>query len=140
MGVVTVTHVDEATACHLLGVPLGAQRSQVEAAFRTEALRRHPDRGGEVEAFRRIVDARDTLLAASSMPGPSATEPPTSAEPASTEPTAGRTSPASQPPPTIGHAPAGPGLVYALTLMVLRRRNAWRAAERRRAEDGPTGL
>lgn len=54
--------VPPATAAHLLGVPADAGRPAVEAAFRRLARSRHPDRGGDPAAFRRLVAARTSLL------------------------------------------------------------------------------
>ncbi|PZF79745.1 hypothetical protein C1I92_29615 [Jiangella anatolica] len=48
----------------VLGVRRGASPQQVNRAFHREALRGgHPDTGGDARAFRRLVLARDTLLA-----------------------------------------------------------------------------
>ncbi len=49
----------------VLGVPAGAGREEVAAAFRRYALRHHPDQGGDparfqagIEAYRRLTDGR----------------------------------------------------------------------------------
>jgi hypothetical protein len=58
----------------VLGVRRGASPQQVIRAFHREALRGgHPDTGGDARAFRRLVVARDALLAAPAsgpVPGP----------------------------------------------------------------------
>lgn len=48
-------------ARELLGLPAAATAAEVEAAYRRRAWESHPDRGGEQEAFRRLVQARATL-------------------------------------------------------------------------------
>ena len=53
-----------ADAIKLLGVPANYTKEDVEAAFRREAKKAHPDVGGTVEQFRKLVEARDRLLAA----------------------------------------------------------------------------
>jgi hypothetical protein len=55
--------VPPAAAARLLGVPADAGAPAVEAAFRRLARSRHPDRGGDPAAFRRLVAARAALLA-----------------------------------------------------------------------------
>jgi hypothetical protein len=52
-----------AEAIRLLGVPANFTVDDVVAGFRRMAKRAHPDVGGSVELFRRIVAARDRLLA-----------------------------------------------------------------------------
>ena len=47
----------------LLGVGDMASREEVIAAFRAKAKTAHPDTGGDPEEFRRLVLARDLLLA-----------------------------------------------------------------------------
>ncbi|MEJ7844634.1 MAG: hypothetical protein WKF93_03240 [Acidimicrobiales bacterium] len=54
--------VPPAAAARLLGVPADAGAPAVEAAFRRLARSRHPDRGGDPAAFRRLVAARVVLL------------------------------------------------------------------------------
>jgi hypothetical protein len=61
-----------AEAIVLLGVTPNYTREDIIAAFRRGAKRAHPDLGGTVETFRRLVEARDRLLAAL---GTSAPEP-----------------------------------------------------------------
>jgi hypothetical protein len=65
--------LDEAMA--LLGVPANYTREDVISGFRRAAKQAHPDLGGTAEMFRKLVEARDRLLAAmgSSAPPP---EPP----------------------------------------------------------------
>ena len=52
-----------AEAIRLLGVPANFTEDDVVAAFRRMAKRAHPDVGGSAELFRRVVEARDRLLA-----------------------------------------------------------------------------
>ncbi|CAN5256627.1 hypothetical protein BH18ACT4_BH18ACT4_12340 [soil metagenome] len=49
-------------ARRLLGVGPGATRDEVEAAFRRQVSRAHPDRGGDGDAFRLLVAARLVLV------------------------------------------------------------------------------
>ncbi|AJC80944.1 hypothetical protein IE4803_CH03788 [Rhizobium etli bv. phaseoli str. IE4803] len=51
-------------AMELLGVSANYTREEVVKAFRRKALRAHPDQGGTAEMFRKLVEARDRLLAA----------------------------------------------------------------------------
>ncbi len=53
--------VDRATARRVLGLAPGASRSEIDAAFRAQVRHAHPDRGGDAAAFRRLVDAQETL-------------------------------------------------------------------------------
>lgn len=53
-----------ADAIALLGVPINYTKEDVIAAFRREVKRAHPDLGGTAEMFRKLVEARDRLLAA----------------------------------------------------------------------------
>ena len=49
----------------LLGVSVGASPEEIQAAFRREALKNHPDVSASpeaAEAFMRIKEARDTLM------------------------------------------------------------------------------
>ena len=46
-----------------LGVPVNASLSQVRDAYRTLALKHHPDRGGDVEMFRRVQQAWEEFQA-----------------------------------------------------------------------------
>ena len=50
-------------ARRILGVPLGASRDAICRATRRLARRYHPDLGGDVEHFKRVLRARDALLA-----------------------------------------------------------------------------
>jgi hypothetical protein len=61
-----------AHAIALLGVPADYIEEDVKTAFRREVKRAHPDHGGTAEDFRRLVEARDRLLAAlgTSAPAP----------------------------------------------------------------------
>jgi len=47
----------------LLGIDAGANREEVTAAFRATVRKVHPDVGGNTEAFQRLVEARNVLLA-----------------------------------------------------------------------------
>lgn len=49
------------TARRLLQVPTTARRDDVERSFRRLARELHPDRGGDTESFRRLVQARAVL-------------------------------------------------------------------------------
>jgi hypothetical protein len=53
-----------AEAMELLGVPANFTREDVIAGFRRAAKKAHPDLGGSAELFRKLVEARDRLLAA----------------------------------------------------------------------------
>ena len=50
-------------ARQLLGVPENYSRDDVIRAFRKIALKHHPDHGGDADVFRKLVEARDLLLA-----------------------------------------------------------------------------
>jgi hypothetical protein len=73
-GVPPVMQMPLAEAMALLKVPADYTKHGVLAAFRREAKRAHPDAGGTAELFRRLVEARDRLLAAlgTSAPAPKA--------------------------------------------------------------------
>jgi hypothetical protein len=53
-----------ADAIALLGVPQNYTREDVITAFRRAVKKAHPDLGGTADDFRRLVEARDRLLAA----------------------------------------------------------------------------
>ena len=53
-----------ADAIAMLGVPQNYTREDVIAAFRRAVKKAHPDLGGTAEDFRKLVEARDRLLAA----------------------------------------------------------------------------
>jgi hypothetical protein len=59
-------------AMALLGVPIDYTKDDVIRGFRRAAKHAHPDLGGTAEMFRKLVEARDRLLAAlgSSAPPP----------------------------------------------------------------------
>lgn len=57
-----VCTVDQARARRLLGVSAAATRTDIEAAFRSRVMVTHPDRGGQAEEFRSVVEARRALL------------------------------------------------------------------------------
>jgi hypothetical protein len=63
-GVPPVMQMALAEAMALLGVPENFTKEDVLAAFRREAKKAHPDAGGTEEMFRKLVEARDRLLAA----------------------------------------------------------------------------
>jgi hypothetical protein len=63
-GVPPVLQMPLAEAIALLGVPANYTKEDIEAAFRREAKKAHPDVGGTAEQFRKLVEARDRLLAA----------------------------------------------------------------------------
>ena len=54
--------MDQAQARRLLGVTASATRTEIEAAFRSRVMNTHPDRGGQAEEFRSVVEARRALL------------------------------------------------------------------------------
>ena len=54
--------MDQAQARRLLGVSASATRTEIEAAFRSRVMHTHPDRGGQAEEFRSVVEARRALL------------------------------------------------------------------------------
>lgn len=47
-----------------LGLTEGASRDEVVRAFRSHAMKMHPDHGGDAEAFKALIRARDAALAA----------------------------------------------------------------------------
>ena len=53
--------MDGSTARAVLGIGPGANRAEIEIAFRSAAKRAHPDAGGTSESFRQLCEAR-TLL------------------------------------------------------------------------------
>jgi hypothetical protein len=54
--------MDTLTARRLLGLHAGALSArQVDTAFRTRLWSAHPDNGGDNEALRRLIEARDLL-------------------------------------------------------------------------------
>lgn len=57
-----VQGVDEVSARRLLGLSVEATTADIEAAFRALVMATHPDRGGDAEAFRSVVEARRALL------------------------------------------------------------------------------
>ena len=71
-GVPSSLQMPLADAMALLGVPADYTRDDVLAAFRREAKKAHPDKGGTAAQFRRLVEARDRLLTAlgTSAPAP----------------------------------------------------------------------
>ncbi|MDQ2728007.1 MAG: J domain-containing protein [Actinomycetota bacterium] len=54
--------MDQARARRLLGVSAAATRTDIEAAFRSRVMATHPDRGGQADEFRSVVEARRALL------------------------------------------------------------------------------
>jgi hypothetical protein len=73
-GVPPVMQMALAEAMALLRVPSDYTKEDIIAAFRREVKKAHPDAGGTAELFRRLVGARDRLLAAlgTSAPAPKA--------------------------------------------------------------------
>ena len=71
-GVPPVMQMPLAEAVALLGVPPDFNKHDVLAAFRREVKKAHPDAGGTEEMFRKLVEARDRLLASlgTSAPAP----------------------------------------------------------------------
>ena len=45
----------------ILGIPRTASTDEIKKAYRKKAMQNHPDRGGDVEMFKRINEAYDTL-------------------------------------------------------------------------------
>lgn len=54
--------MDYDSARRLLEVSASASAPEVERAYRRKALRAHPDRGGQTEAFLRLARARAVVL------------------------------------------------------------------------------
>lgn len=100
----------------VLGVRRGASPQQVTQAFHREALRGgHPDTGGDARAFRRLVVARDALLArppsaAAAAGGSATTAPP--------RPAQGPPGPAARPAPPSSDANALPLIVLLFLFLV----------------------
>jgi len=44
-----------------LGVPKNASQDEIKRAFKKQAMKHHPDRGGNPEAFKRVSEAYETL-------------------------------------------------------------------------------
>jgi hypothetical protein len=63
-GVPPSMQIPLAEAMALLGVPTNYTREDVISRFRQAAKKAHPDLGGTGEMFRKLVEARDRLLAA----------------------------------------------------------------------------
>ena len=49
-------------AYSVLGLKKGASKEDVFKAYKQKALKAHPDKGGSSEEFKKVMDARDTLL------------------------------------------------------------------------------
>jgi DnaJ-class molecular chaperone len=45
-----------------LGIAVGATKEQINSAYRSKALQYHPDRGGDPEVFKKIVEVYDRLM------------------------------------------------------------------------------
>lgn len=75
-GVPPAMQMPLADAMALLGAPADYTREDVLIAFKRAAKKAHPDMGGTAEQFRKLVEARDRLLAAlgTSEPAPRAPE------------------------------------------------------------------
>ncbi|MEE8394940.1 MAG: J domain-containing protein [bacterium] len=56
--------VDTAADYALLGVPATASKDEIRRAFYRHAKENHPDKGGDVEAFRQLMDAYTRLTGA----------------------------------------------------------------------------
>ena len=71
-GVPPAMRMPLADAMALLKVPANFTKEDVLVAFRREAKKAHPDKGGTAEMFQRLVEARDRLLASigTSAPAP----------------------------------------------------------------------
>ena len=54
----------EADARTILHLDASHDASMVKEAFRRQAKTAHPDAGGDADTYRRLVEARDLLLAA----------------------------------------------------------------------------
>ncbi len=54
----------EVDARHVLGVGADATPQEIKEAYRRLAMQHHPDRGGDVEAFRRVQEAYNRLCPA----------------------------------------------------------------------------
>ena len=62
--------MDPLTARRLLGLPAGPLSAhKVDAVFRSKLWAAHPDLGGDSEALRRLIEARDVLLELAEHPG-----------------------------------------------------------------------
>jgi DnaJ domain len=62
-GIAPAMQMPLAEAMKLLHVPANFTEDDVQAAFRRAAKKVHPDVGGTAEQFRKLVEARDRLLA-----------------------------------------------------------------------------
>jgi len=50
------------TDYQILGIEPGATDDQINKAFKKLAVKHHPDKGGDAEKFKRLVNARDNLI------------------------------------------------------------------------------
>lgn len=53
--------VDTSELYNVLGVGKDASRDEIKKAYRSKALKNHPDRGGDAETFKEIADAYEIL-------------------------------------------------------------------------------
>ena len=106
----------------VLGVRRGASPQQVTQAFHREALRGgHPDTGGDARAFRRLVVARDALLAGPAtgpVPGPRQARTGPAARPGPSAAPSAPTATAARPAPPSSDANALPLLVLLFLFLV----------------------
>ncbi|MBB5786146.1 J domain-containing protein [Jiangella mangrovi] len=104
----------------VLGVRVGASPQQVNRAFHREALRGgHPDTGGDALAFRRLVVARDALLAQPQVTPSSMGVRTGGAGPTTATPRPPRPPHPPQPPPGPGRAAARSSDASAIPLILL---------------------
>lgn len=77
---------------NVLGVPLGASPDEIRAVYKRRVLETHPDKGGNVDQFRRVQQAYETLIAGGGSGAPGlfsaarAPPPPASAAPRGSAP------------------------------------------------------
>ena len=45
----------------ILGIEKNASESQIKKAFRKKAIKTHPDRGGDIEKFKKLSEAYEVL-------------------------------------------------------------------------------
>lgn len=69
-------------ACELLGLPLGADADALGRAYRTAVKTAHPDRGGDAERLRQIIEAHRLLKSLAEARMTFVPSPPTAREPA----------------------------------------------------------
>ena len=57
----SVPHPEATTHYSTLGVPSTASDAEIRAAYKSAAVSRHPDKGGDKETFQSIATAHDIL-------------------------------------------------------------------------------